>query len=105
MQQIILRTPLWVWPLLAFLVYRGLLASVDRETSLKKAFVIPAVMLTINAGFRQEIAFVITVGALYGLFNGIFIGKLRHTVAMYRASADFMPPSPEPALVKQSNML
>ena len=43
MQQIILRTPLWVWVLLAFLVYRGMLASVNRETSLKKAFIIPEI--------------------------------------------------------------
>lgn len=186
LQQMISRTPLWVWGLLAFLVYRGLLASVNRETSLKKAFIIPAVMLVlslqsvfttfagstialaswfgfmlagsflswsfsnpqsivanpqrgvvlqqgswvplmlmmgifftkygvnvtlaVNAGFEQEIVFVTSVCALYGLFNGIFVGKLLRIVSMYRATASSMLPRLEltrlePTLVKQSNML
>lgn len=44
-QQIISHTPLYVWALLAFLMYRGWLASKDRETSLLKVALIPLVML------------------------------------------------------------
>lgn len=44
-QQIISHTPVYVWALLAFLIYRGWLASQDRETSLLKVAVIPLVML------------------------------------------------------------
>lgn len=44
-QQIISHTPIYVWALLAFLVYRGWLASKDRETSLLKVALIPLVML------------------------------------------------------------
>lgn len=44
-QQIISHTPSYVWALLAFLVYRGWLASKDRETSLLKVALIPLVML------------------------------------------------------------
>jgi putative Mn2+ efflux pump MntP len=47
-QQIILNTPLWVWALLAFLIYRGILASVDREVPLKRLLIIPAVMLALS---------------------------------------------------------
>ncbi len=159
-QQIIANTPVWVWAILVFLVYRGMLSSLDRETSLKKVFIIPIVMLALSiqgilsafgagstavlvwlaavvlgsvlswqlfnldnvradprrgvvfqrgswiplmlmmgifctkyavgvtlalhAGYRQEAWFVSVVSALYGLFNGIFIGKLFGILAAYR---------------------
>lgn len=44
-QQIISHTPVYVWALLAFLIYRGWLASQDRATSLLKVALIPLVML------------------------------------------------------------
>jgi hypothetical protein len=47
-QQIISHTPVYVWALLAFLVYRGVAASQDREVSLAKLFIIPAVMLALS---------------------------------------------------------
>jgi uncharacterized protein YneF (UPF0154 family) len=46
--QIISHTPLWVWALLAFLIYRGILASVNREVTLKKLSIIPLVMLALS---------------------------------------------------------
>ncbi|NEX63293.1 DUF6622 family protein [Noviherbaspirillum galbum] len=167
LQQIVVNTPVWVWALLAFLVYRGVLASIDRETSLKKAFIIPvimlllsiqgivsgfgdslaagpvwlaflaggtmltwlmvdpgtlrahpergmiavrgswtpmvlmlgiflvkyvvAVMLVMHPDLRQQAGFVAGVCALYGVFNGIFIGKLLRIVAAYRAGAAALP--------------
>ncbi|RZI44314.1 hypothetical protein EGT07_02500 [Herbaspirillum sp. HC18] len=48
LQQILSRTPIWVWALLAFLVYRGLVASVDREVGFGKIFIIPAAMLALS---------------------------------------------------------
>ena len=47
-QQIISHTPVYVWALLAFLIYRGVLAASDREVSLRKLFIIPAVMLVMS---------------------------------------------------------
>lgn len=47
-QQIIINTPVWVWAILAFLLYRGIVASTDRETRFKKIFIIPAVMLGLS---------------------------------------------------------
>lgn len=44
-QQIVSHTPVYVWALLAFLLYRGYLASKDRESSLLKVALIPLVML------------------------------------------------------------
>lgn len=45
---IISHTPLWVWPLLAFLLYRGWQASRDRETPILKALTLPVVMLWLS---------------------------------------------------------
>lgn len=159
-QQILSGTPIFVWGILAFLIFRGVLASADRETSLRKVFIIPVVMLALSvqgiigsfgagaiafaawscalaagsvlawfmfaansvraipqrgvvfqrgswvpmmlmlgifftkyavgvtlalhAAYRQDTAFVAAVCALYGLFNGIFLGKLMRTLALYR---------------------
>lgn len=158
-QQIISHTPTYVWALLAFLIYRGLLASKDREISLLKMSIIPAVMLALSLsgidphgvlgegvwgiwtvgmlagvaitwqlGGGRDIAvdraagtvfqrgswtplvlmiaifgtkymvaivsamhpeahrqtmFVVSVTTLYGLFNGVFIGRLLRYVAAY----------------------
>jgi hypothetical protein len=161
LQQIVLKTPVWVWFLLAFLIYRGLLASAGRETRLKRIFLIPAAMLALTihaiattfgahaaaaplwlAGMAagtalswglfsldsvsvyperatvfeqgswmplmlmlgifltrygvavaltmapqlaQDLTFAAIVCALYGVFNGLFIGRLLRIVAIYRA--------------------
>jgi hypothetical protein len=47
-QQIVSHTPVYVWALLGFLLYRGYLASRDREVSLQKLAVIPVVMLALS---------------------------------------------------------
>lgn len=47
-QQIISHTPVYVWALLAFLLYRGYLASRDRDISLQKLSIIPVVMLVLT---------------------------------------------------------
>ena len=45
MQQLFSHTPLYVWAILGFLVYRGVLASRAREVTLRKLCIIPLVML------------------------------------------------------------
>jgi len=157
-QQIISHTPVYVWALLAFLVYRGVLAASDREISLRKLFIIPVVMLGISlAGMnghgvlgagvwgvwltgmlatvlvvwamdkgeitvdraagtvlqrgswtplvlmiaifatkytvavmsamhpelQRQMMFVVTVSGLFGVFNGVFVGRLLRCVAAY----------------------
>jgi hypothetical protein len=49
LQQIILNTPIWVWALLAFLIYRGILSSMDREIPVKRILIIPVIMLLLSA--------------------------------------------------------
>jgi len=163
-QQIVSHTPTYVWALLAFLLYRGVLASRDREISLQKLFIIPAVMLWLSlssmnvhgamgggvwgvwalgvvagaaltwklgsgaaiavnraAGtvrqrgswaplmlmiaifvtkyavavltamhpdLRQNLAFAATVTVLFGLFNGVFIGRVARYVAAWMLQSE-----------------
>ncbi len=81
-QQILARTPIWVWAILAFLIYRGILASRDRETSLIKIFIIPIVMLGLSiqgiastfgaapiAGLTWLAGVVLGGGLAWGFFN------------------------------------
>jgi len=46
--QILSHTPVYVWAILAFLLYRGLAASQDRVLSYRSVFIIPAVMLALG---------------------------------------------------------
>src|SRR5471030_571889 len=48
LQHIISHTPLYVWALLAVLMYRAYLASMDRETTLRNLCIIPGVMLVLS---------------------------------------------------------
>jgi hypothetical protein len=53
LQQILTRTPLYVWTILAFLILRGVLAMRTRDIALNKLFIIPIVMLVLSL---QDIA-------------------------------------------------
>lgn len=46
--KILTHTPLYVWAILALLVYRGVIAMRDRETNIKLLYVIPVVMLGLS---------------------------------------------------------
>lgn len=46
--QILTHTPVYVWAILAFLVYRGVVALRDREVGIKKLFIIPVIMLALS---------------------------------------------------------
>jgi hypothetical protein len=46
--QIITHTPLYVWAILAFLMYRGVIALRDREMAFGKMFIIPVIMLALS---------------------------------------------------------
>jgi hypothetical protein len=49
LQQILIQTPVYVWAILAFLIYRGVVASKDRVVSYRSVFIIPTVMLVLGA--------------------------------------------------------
>jgi hypothetical protein len=54
---IITHTPLWVWPLLAYLVWQGIKAMQPRTTPLWRALIVPAVFIVwglTRLGFGQQ---------------------------------------------------
>ena len=53
LMQILTHTPVYVWAILAFLVFRGVAAMREREMEMKKLFIIPIVMLVLSL---QDIA-------------------------------------------------
>ncbi len=165
--QILSNTPLWVWAILAFLIYRGIRAASDRETPFNRLFIIPlamlglslqgivsifgaslaaalnwtvflsaatllawrffdpakvivrvdrgaifqqgswmplalmmgifftkyavAIMLALKPPYAQHAGFVATTCALYGVFNGIFIGNLLRMVSIYQSAGAAVP--------------
>lgn len=48
LNQILTHTPVYVWGILTFLVYRGVIAMRPREVAVKKLFIIPLVMLALS---------------------------------------------------------
>jgi len=48
LNQIISRTPVYVWAILAFLIVRGVIALRTRDVPMKKLFIIPIVMLVLS---------------------------------------------------------
>ncbi|WP_332848504.1 DUF6622 family protein [Massilia sp. S19_KUP03_FR1] len=48
LNQIFTHTPLYVWVILAFLIFRGVIAMRTRELAMNKLFIIPLVMLALS---------------------------------------------------------
>ena len=46
--QILTHTPVYVWAILALLVYRGVVAMRDRDVEVRKLFIIPVIMLALS---------------------------------------------------------
>ena len=62
LQQIFSHTPLYVWAILGFLVYRGVLASRTREVTLRKLFIVPLVWRALDLPSLSQTA--VTVAAV-----------------------------------------
>src|ERR1700750_906561 len=45
---IITHTPLWVWPLLAYLIWQGVKAMQPRTTAIWRALIVPAVFIVLG---------------------------------------------------------
>jgi hypothetical protein len=48
LQQILIHTPVYVWAILAVLVWRGGAALRDREMTVRSLFIVPAIMLALS---------------------------------------------------------
>jgi hypothetical protein len=43
--QILIHTPVWVWPLLAYLVWMGIKAMRPRTTAVQRSLIVPAIFI------------------------------------------------------------
>ena len=59
--QILTHTPVYVWVILALLVFRGVVAVREREMDIKKLFIIPVIMLVLSL---QDVSAKFGVGLL-----------------------------------------
>jgi len=48
LQQMLIHTPVYVWAILAFLIYRGVVASKDRVVRYRSVFVVPGIVLALG---------------------------------------------------------
>jgi hypothetical protein len=83
--QILAHTPLWVWALFAFLVYRGVAALSAREVSPYRVLIVPAVFLVWGAS-----SLFASSGGL-ALNAAVFLGALLVGAAAGRSLASLMP--------------
>ncbi|MES2756968.1 MAG: DUF6622 family protein [Pseudomonadota bacterium] len=45
---ILTRTPVYVWAILALLIYRGVVEMRDRDVAIRKLFIVPVIMLALS---------------------------------------------------------
>lgn len=99
--QIIAGTPLWVWPLLAYALWAGWSMSRDRDTTLWRIAVMPALMfgLSIYGLAASGLTLVSLAAYMVGAGLGAFIGqavarrRLAEVLAggMIRQKGDWLP--------------
>lgn len=93
--QIISHTPLYVWAILAFLVYRGVLAMREREMAFKKLFIIPLVMVALSL---QDIVHKFGAGGM-GLAAWA-LGAAATGILVYKLSAARIGAGTAPGMVR-----
>lgn len=101
LQEILTRTPTYVWAILAFLVYRGVAASKDRLVTVRSALIIPVVMLVLGLhGTASAFGLQTPAGAAWlgGLLAGAALAWSRpasismdHGSGMLRQAGSWMP--------------
>jgi len=75
MAAVVMGTPAWVWLLLAFVVYRGMNATLPRRAHPMSPVLLPAIMMVISVGHGGVPASVMIEGAwLLALLAGLAIG-------------------------------
>lgn len=79
LKQILLNTPLWVWAILAFLIYRGIVAAADREIPFNRIFIIPLVMLGLSLhGIASAFGSGTDIALTWASFALVTAGLARH---------------------------
>lgn len=89
--QIFTHTPVYVWAILAFLVYRGMLAARDREITVGRMLVIPVLMLALSLQAIASQFGIASVAMLAWTMGAAAIALQRIRFGSSRASAGSSP--------------
>lgn len=89
--QILTHTPIYVWAILAFLIYRGVLASREREMSVGRMLVIPFLMLVLSMQAIATQFGVASVAMLAWAIGAAVAALLSRVSGAGRASAGVVP--------------
>ena len=78
--EIIVHTPLWVWAVLAYLIFVGIKSSRDHEVAGARVFIVPAIitLLALSHVFADEVTAIKQVALALGLVLGVLVGYWRH---------------------------
>ncbi len=103
LMQILTRTPIFVWAILALLVYRGVASSRDRDVNVGALAIIPVLMLCLSAqamltsfGFQPVVLAAWLTASCAGLWTGwrlVDISPIRSNPATrtVRVTGSWMP--------------
>ncbi len=89
--QILTHTPVYVWAILAFLVYRGVLAAREREIGFGRMLVIPVLMLALSLQAIGSQFGIASVAILAWTIGAAAIALQRIRFGSSRASAGASP--------------
>ena len=85
--QILLHTPVYVWAILAFLLYRGVLAARDRDITLARLMVVPLLMLALGLQSLAAQFGIASAATAVWLAGTILVGGQRWAFGASRVSA------------------
>lgn len=98
---IVSGTPLWVWPLLAYVLWAGWRMTRDREVSLQRMMLMPLVILglalygAVSHGLTLATLAALLVGAVFGAWIGQAVARRRPADllanGMIRQKGDWLP--------------
>ncbi|MEO8684580.1 MAG: DUF6622 family protein [Devosia sp.] len=86
--QIIIHTPIWIWPLLLLLIWRGLSSARSRDVGLGQLVLLPLVLVslsalsTLEAGVSSAVMAGIAIGAMGGVAAGLTLERRRPAQAL-----------------------
>jgi uncharacterized protein DUF6622 len=86
--QIIIHTPVWIWPLVLLLVWRGLSSTRPRDVGLGQLVLLPLALVslsafsTMEAGVSSTVIAGIAIGAMGGVATGLTLERRRPAQAL-----------------------
>ncbi len=77
MSAILINTPIWVWVILVFLLYKGIQQLETRPIKLNRLFILPAIFLPLSilSVINATLPTIASIALVMGLLGGLLIAK------------------------------